>query len=405
MKTIIVILLLLVILYLLITIINKLINNAHIKAILKLNQLNYDSQLNPKVDSDGSFYFKTDRAFKILQLTDLHIGAGFLTIKKDKMAINAIASMIAEEKPDLVVVTGDIAFPVPYYAGTLNNSYAPKLICTLMEKMGVYWIPVFGNHDTEVYSYFNREQIGNIYESSAYPHCLFKCGEKQVDGCGNSVINIKNSDDIISQSLVFLDSHSYTDDNKFGIMRRYDNIKDSQISYYKLKVKEAINYNKTLGADDELVKGNSLLFFHIPLNEYADAIEEYKKNNLKDSENVKMLYGRYGEKNKEVHCAMKRDNLFNTVKSFNAQSGIFCGHDHLNNCSLIYKGVELTYGYSIDYTAYYKISRYGLHRGCTSIIVNQDGSFKVQGHNYYEKSYSSPFGLEKEKVNMAPYSN
>ena len=53
------------------------------------------------------------------------------------------------EKPDLVVATGDIAFPVPYMAGTFNNYSGAKAFENLMESLGVYWTVTFGNHDAE----------------------------------------------------------------------------------------------------------------------------------------------------------------------------------------------------------------------------------------------------------------
>ena len=39
----------------------------------------------------------------------------------DEKAINAIATMLTKEKPDLVIARGDIAFPVPYTAGTTDR--------------------------------------------------------------------------------------------------------------------------------------------------------------------------------------------------------------------------------------------------------------------------------------------
>ena len=44
-----------------------------------------------------------------------------MSIKKDAMAINTVATMIRVEKPDFVVVTGDISYPVPFQAGTFNK--------------------------------------------------------------------------------------------------------------------------------------------------------------------------------------------------------------------------------------------------------------------------------------------
>ncbi|MEE1246626.1 MAG: metallophosphoesterase, partial [Acutalibacteraceae bacterium] len=82
---------------------------------------------------------------------DIHIGGGLFSLKKDAKAMNAVAAMITAEKPDLVVLTGDMVYPVPFQAGTFNNEISTKLLITLMEKLGVYYTVCFGNHDSEAY--------------------------------------------------------------------------------------------------------------------------------------------------------------------------------------------------------------------------------------------------------------
>ena len=56
--------------------------------------------------------------------------------------------MITAEQPDLVVFTGDLTYPVPVQAGTFNNKENAKLLADLMEQLGVYWAPFWGNHDS-----------------------------------------------------------------------------------------------------------------------------------------------------------------------------------------------------------------------------------------------------------------
>ena len=79
--------------------------------------------------------------------------------------------------------------------------------------------------------------------------------------------------------------------------------------------------------------------------------------------------------------------------------GTFCGHDHLNNLSVTYKGIRLTYGLSVDYLAYIGIKNYGAQRGFTRITVRPDGGFDCQPVSYYQK----PFWNGEEQVQMAPY--
>ena len=156
---------------------------------------------------NGVWNIYSDKELKVLQLTDVHIGAGWMSIRKDSMALNAVAAMISAEKPDLVVVTGDIAYPVPFQAGTFNNKTSAKMFATLMEKLGVYWTFAFGNHDTEAYSYFSRKQISEFYSSGKYPHCIFEPGPDDVDGYCNQIFNIINSADQIDYFIIFFIIH------------------------------------------------------------------------------------------------------------------------------------------------------------------------------------------------------
>ena len=108
------------------TIITLVSSGANIKLAKSYAKVAYDSQLIPEKDDDGDWTFTTDRDFKIVQLTDIHIGGGNLSAKNDSNAITTVASMLTAEKPDLVIVTGDIAFPVPFKAGTFNNKTGAK---------------------------------------------------------------------------------------------------------------------------------------------------------------------------------------------------------------------------------------------------------------------------------------
>ena len=131
-----------------------------------------EDRLTPALDEDGAYYFTTDGDFKVLRLTDLHFCGGFLSKSKDKKAINAVAAMVTAEKPDLVVITGDISFAVPWY-GTINNAYAHEYAKRLFERLGVYWTVTLGNHDSEAYNFHNRSEVAAMYEDESLKYCLF----------------------------------------------------------------------------------------------------------------------------------------------------------------------------------------------------------------------------------------
>ena len=362
-----------------------------------INMVEYDDQIVPNLD-DGFYTFKTDREFKVMQLTDIHIGGGFLSTKKDNMALNAVAAMISAEKPDLVVVTGDIAFPVPYSAGTLNNKVGAEIFAQLMEKLGVYWCMGFGNHDTEAYSFYSRSDIAKIYENKEkYPHCLFQSGDENIDGYGNYVINVKNSLGEITQSLFVFDSHSYTDNDYFGILWKYDCIHKSQIDWYEATLAKLTEMNSN-------IQPKSLAFFHIPPLEMQQAYYEYRDNGYQDTDNVKFLYGSAGEGSAIVYSSSKNEGLIDSFINNGSTKAVFVGHDHLNSFALDYKGLVLAYGYSVDYLAYSGISKYGTQRGCNIITIDPETkTYSTNLENYYQDKYQSV--NPKESVIMDYYND
>ena len=372
-------------------------NKGHRELIEGFDTVSYpDDRLVPEKDADGDWVFTTDRDFKIVQLTDVHLGGGFMSIAKDKGALYAVERMLKAEQPDLVIVTGDVAYPVPFQAGTFNNKTGAELFAKLMDKLGIYWTVCFGNHDTEAYSYYSREDISDFYMNSGFEYCLFEKGPDDVDGFGNQVIKIKNTKGAITQALFIFDSHSYTGGDIFGILWKYDNIHENQVEWYKARLAAMNEYNASLDGkktDEKTVK--SLAFFHIPLVEFKDAWEEFAANGYKDTENVKYIEGMVGETGKAIFCGIGEDDLFEAFLEEGSTKAVFCGHDHLNNFTINYKGIDFSYGNSIDYLAYIGINEKGSQRGCTCITVSPDGTYKIDKYNLYRSGrYDMPAELK-----------
>ena len=374
-------------------------NSANTKKARAFDKIVYENQLVPELDEFGNYVFTADRDLKVLQLTDVHIGGGWMSLKKDAMALNAVAAMVTAEKPDLVIVTGDIGYPVPFQAGTFNNKASAKIFTALMEQLGAYWTLAFGNHDTEAYSYYSREKMAKFYSDDDLQYCLFQSGPDEVDGYGNQIITVRNSKGIITQEMYLFDSHSYTDGDFLGVMWKYDNIHPNQVEWYAENIDryQKLNDEKLAAAGEEPSTEpiTSTLYFHIPLTEYKDAWYEYIDSGFKDTENVKYHYGTAGEGKKVVYCGVGDDDLFETVQKLGSTKAIFCGHDHYNYFSIDYKGVRLTYGRSIDYLAYPGIYKEGTQRGCTVITLSPDGSFDCKDESYYQEKYTSLYDTEQ----------
>lgn len=360
-------------------------------------KVEFENQLTPEKDENGNWYFTTDGDFKVMHLTDIHIGGGFLSKDVDEKALNAVATMVIKEKPDLVIATGDIAFPVPYDAGTFNNYSGAKAFANLMERLGVYWDVTFGNHDAEAYSYFDREALGKFYENEDYKYCLFQSGPEDVDGYGNHTIEVKNSKGVITQAIILIDSQAYVMDNIIeSIKGTYDNIHPNQVEWYEKEILRMNAENEKLG-EEETVK--SLAFFHIPLVEMLDGWTEFADNGYKDTENFKFVDGIMGEGGKLVYCGLGEDNMFEKMLELDSTKAMFNGHDHLNSTTFEYKGIQFSYGYSIDYFAYSGIDKLGSQRGCTMITCKPDTTFTIDKYNYYSDRYDLD-GFSREDVTM-----
>ena len=78
--------------------------------------------------------------------------------------------------------------------------------------------------------------------------------------------------------------------------------------------------------------------------------------------------------------------------------GVFCGHDHVNNAIVKYKGINLVYGMSIDYLAYPNLFSEGAQRGCTVIDLDREGGVEISLENYYQDKYVTQY--EKEEPVM-----
>ena len=362
------------------------------------NKVEIENQLVPEKDENGNWYFTTDRDFKIMHLTDIHIGGGFMSKAVDEKALNAVAAMITKEKPDLVIGTGDITFPVPYRAGTFNNYSGIAAFANLMESLGVYWDVTFGNHDAEAYSYFDREAVAEFYENEEYRYCLFRAGPEDVDGYGNHTIEVKNSKGIITQAIILIDSQAYIKDNIIeSIKGTYDNIHPNQVEWYESEILRMNAENEKIS--EEAVPVKSLAFFHIPLVEMDDAWTEFKNNGYNDTDNFKYDEGLIGELGRPVCCGYGEDDMFEKMLELGSTKAMFNGHDHVNNTTFEYKGITFSYGYSIDYFAYSGIDKLGSQRGCTMITCKPDTSFIIDKYNYYSDRYDIE-GFSREEVTM-----
>ena len=160
-----------------------------------------------------------------------------------------------------------------------------------------------------------------------------------------------------------MDSNRYNFGEYFG----YDYIKPNQIEWYE----NAIKYVEQ--QEGELVP--SLAFFHIPFPEFSDAWDAHEAK----SSDAELLLG---EKNEKVCCPDVNSGLFQKMLDLGSTKGVFCAHDHVNDYSINYKGIVLSYGVHSTNRIYGQDDMLGGQL----ITLHEDHSFDIKHifHTYEE---------------------
>lgn len=340
-----------------------------------INSTPYIYEGNDKISYDKTTGIYTitsnEDDFKILQLTDIHLGGSVLSYDKDLKALKAVYKLIDYTKPDLVVVTGDLTFPMGVMSFSFNNRAPVEQFAAFMRNTGVPWVFTYGNHDTESMSLIDKEDLNELYKKLSYktsrnllyPYVQPTYNGNQIWGRNNQLVEVRNSDGTLNQALFMIDSNAYTGEG----LNKYDYIHDDQVNWYKEQI---LRLNKEEGKTI-----SSLVFFHIPLQEYRTAYELYESG----SNEVKYFFGSNDEKMINKICASEYpSNMFPVAKELGSTKGFFCGHDHYNNMSLEYEGIRLTYGMSIDYLVMPGIARDTKQRGATLITSYKDSSIDIK---------------------------
>ena len=244
-----------------------------------------------------------------------------------------------------------------------------------------------------------EQYFGETIEEEVIPSDLgFQQNEIQEEIDNLNVIEVKNSQGIITQAMILIDSQAYVKDNIIeSIKGTYDNVHLNQVEWYESEIQRMNAENEKISKQAVPVK--SMAFFHIPLVEMLDSWNEFKENGYKDTKDFKFIEGIMGEGGKVVYCGLGEDDLFEKMVELDSTKAMFNGHDHLNSTTFEYKGIQFSYGYSVDYFAYSGIDKLGSQRGCTMITCKPDTTFTIDKYNFYSDRYNIE-GFAREGVTM-----
>ncbi|KAJ5125517.1 hypothetical protein N7448_004837 [Penicillium atrosanguineum] len=264
----------------------------------------------PRINENGKF--------RVMQLADLHLSTGlgacrdpipaeFVPGQKceaDPRTLEFVARLLDEEKPDMVILSGD----------QVNGETSPdaqsavfKGVQLLIDRKIPYAV-IFGNHDDE--GDLNRAQLMSIYED--LPYSLAAAGPEDIDGVGNYIVEVldRGKSTHSALTLYLLDTHSYSPDERQ--FRGYDWIKPSQIRWFK---------NTAQGLRRKHLEYShihmNLAFIHIPLPEYRSS-------------------GRYVKGAwDEAPTAPGFNSGFKDALQEEGVLFVSCGHDHVNDYCML----------------------------------------------------------------------
>ena len=285
----------------------------------------------------NSIYDQRQQLSRETLRNDISFGRGSCLDSENKILKEGVSSCIGDFYPTRI----------GYFYATVGGDFRPTLT-------------------TESYAATSTGDLNELYKRLSWKTSktlLYPYVQPDITGRSNQLIELRNADGTINQALFLIDSNAYTGDG----LNKYDFIHDDQVEWYKEQVLR-----------EEKEEGHvvpSMIFFHIPLQEYKEAYKLYESG----SDEVKYYFGSNDEEMMDkVCCSEYPSKLFDTAKELGSTTGFFCGHDHYNNMSLEYKGMRLTYGMSIDYLAMPGIARDTKQRGATLITVHDDGSEDIE---------------------------
>lgn len=311
---------------------------------------------------------------KVLQLTDTQIidSAQARTVNRlnesssnlwkpenmEALCGNHIRSVIAQSKPDVIILTGDNV-----YGEFDDNGTSMQWLCKTMDSFKIPWIPIFGNHDNE--SAKGIDWQCEQFTNSEY--CVFERGD--VTGNGNFTVGIATGDKLV-RVLNMIDTNGSK--NAEGVVTTTAGIYDDQIEMFEAKAERIET------AQGEKVP--SFMAFHIQTADFVEADKLYAEN-LSDTYTIgENANGDFGSKGSALPDTNIVSSILDFARNCNTEA-VFVGHEHRINTAISYEGIKWVFGL--------KTGQYDTHTkgqiGGTEIVLN-GSSFSVT-HVYSKAPY------------------
>ena len=249
----------------------------------------------------------------------------------------------------------------------------------MLEKYKCPWAVVFGNHDHDG----GIDVLDKAIEFlQGFEHFTYENGPNEL-GRGNYIINISDGEKII-HSLFMMDTHDrvpYIKENGDEV-KAWGKLTHEQLDWYREKVTEV----KALGSQE------STLIIHIPIYAYNYAWDsafnkEYDPKSITPEQSSDPKYWNegykdsFGVKYENASTYPTDDGVFDIIKELEHTKNILAGHSHIDNYSIVYEGVRLTFALKTTTGSYYD----PLLNGGTVLTVKDNGSCSIH-HEYVDIS-------------------
>lgn len=286
---------------------------------------------------------RKDTPIKLLQLTDTQIIdslqmrtpdrlrpdeiSAWLPKNFDAQCGDHIRSLVAQTRPDLIFITGDLV-----YGSFDDRGTTLEYFCGLMDSFQIPWAPVWGNHDNE--SARGIDWQCERLQNSKY--CLFKRG--RVSGNSNYSVGIAVGDTLV-RVLHMLDSNGCRRGNEGEVIK--------QRGIYPDQLALVEDHTRLINASQGRYVP-AFMAFHYPVDcfETAETVKGYKREDRQTyvlGVDVTPKDGDFG------FCLEKYDQIttdggFIGFMKHQNVDGVFVGHVHKNTTCIRYEDIVWTFG-------------------------------------------------------------
>ncbi len=299
--------------------------------------------------------------FKVLNLADIQLKSGEYTEETGFIGQNAekmIERLIQEQKPDLITLSGDNAWDFMTYVRLID----------IIDSFDIPWAPIMGNHEGQG----TPNEFWCAYMYTTAENCVYKFGPKDM-GYGNYIINIRENGKVI-HTLFMMDTHNngtFTDENGNDV-GGYDHLWENQIEWYEWAIKGIAQLEgKTV---------ESTVIMHIPVYEFKE-IYDNSYDKATEAFTGEYAEGSYGVIREEPSVCPVNNGFTDKAIELASTKNMIFGHDHVNNASVLYNGIRLTYGMKTGEGAYYDPELLG---GTILTVASASGEGSISHINYAE---------------------